>query len=1216
MATQETSSSQNPIFPLDSYDTALCIVPPRHLWSPVDHLRSVYDPAYKKWPPHVNLVYPFVPVHNLQAASELIVSKLRSHEGLGNLNLHICSADRFVHKSKKTTFFVYDNGPQTWTDFIGLRKYILEALHQKPTHFEMHMTVGQSKESLAPPNDYILRKAEMLPALQWKVNKIYILIRDRDENKIDLSVSSEMKIWGEIDLGSMTLMPMREPMRFYNDEKMAGSLDGVNVVLGTQALTRLPYTFSPRQYKWVTQQINLTPQQGGPVPESLSVASYNIQAEFEYPPSRARYPIVIQNIQDGSALADVLVLQEVTDDFLSYLCKDEDIRKVYPFISDGPADQSDIEPISDHSNIAVLSKWPFSWDLLLLPSLRGSVIVQFNHIGKHEKGVFLPVILSAVHFTSGLTDKSVTKKRDDLESLLKYLSGTYSENPWILAGDFNITTSMDSIEVAIRRKDITTDGRNSLVELEAMLTGSGLMDSWTAACIEHGDSSRLDQTQQDTSEALGGEQGATFDPKINNLASNLGRGDFSERPQRYDRILVKRNDILTVTSFNMFGQNIRTVQTEFGLDIDSDALVEQYSYGSDHWGVRCLFNVSNDVPTCSQSRNFVPPVQLNLAPAALADVSTLAACLSLQSVYPSEIDIAIRETAFDLLKEVVVQGEDNHTQGLPALVVIPVGSYGLGAWTTSSDINCLCIGPISSKTFFTLAIQRLRKAASRGVKILRSIDTNTDSTLKLEVGHVKMDLRYCSAVTITETWPAALTLPPTNPMFNLPSSVLVNLKPMRDLYYLRQTIPDLAAFKLAYQFVVCWAKQRGIYAPKLGYLGGIQISILLSRVCKLLSYEGGFISAPTILTSFFHHYANFDWERNMVFDPFFHKNLRYVRTAREPMVVLGFHGPSLNTAQAASVPTVRVISKEFNRIDALLSELDMEWSYLLRRNTGAAEFLYGYNTYAKITARFWSVPLARGGAFLDWFQSQCIFLFNVLSKQVPHLNPRIWPARFVSREYSAEESTEYEGHYLVGFEIQESHPLIVREDMKVALAQVQATLYQFRTQVTNDTKYFDANSFWVDTDLVPDSGLGQLKVDDRDWGKYTLEAEDDEMGDLELWASTEQEASEPRTKKDSTTRLPRRSKDGVKLRSAGDVLNRLRWDPATDSSDYIVVYEDRFSGTMERSVDSWKSDTTHEEFIPEHRIMCFKRKSDGTIVWDRAEKLDQIFGSGVNVSRV
>lgn len=49
---------------------------------------------------------------------------------------------------------------------------------------------------------------------------------------------------------------------------------------------------------------------------------------------------------------------------------------------------------------------------------------------------------------------------------------------------------------------------------------------------------------------------------------------------------------------------------------------------------------------------------------------------------------------------------------------------------------------------------------------------------------------------------------------------------------------------------------------------------------------------------------------------------------------------------------------------------------------------------------------------------------------------------------------------------------------------------------------------------------------------------------------------------------------------------------------------------MEKALDTWKSEQTDEEFIPQHRILYFKRKSDATIVWERRTRLDLLFGSG------
>lgn len=80
-------------------------------------------------------------------------------------------------------------------------------------------------------------------------------------------------------------------------------------------------------------------------------------------------------------------------------------------------------------------------------------------------------------------------------------------------------------------------------------------------------------------------------------------------------------------------------------------------------------------------------------------------------------------------------------------------------------------------------------------------------------------------------------------------------------------------------------------------------------------------------------------------------------------------------------------------------------------------------------------------------------------------------------------------------------------------------------------------------------------------------------------------------------------------------MNRLRWDPSLDPAEYIIGYEDRFLGAKETGLERWKTEQTDEEFIPQHRILYFKRKGvDGReeeVVWERATRIDRVFGSGV-----
>jgi uncharacterized protein (UPF0248 family) len=182
-------------------------------------------------------------------------------------------------------------------------------------------------------------------------------------------------------------------------------------------------------------------------------------------------------------------------------------------------------------------------------------------------------------------------------------------------------------------------------------------------------------------------------------------------------------------------------------------------------------------------------------------------------------------------------------------------------------------------------------------------------------------------------------------------------------------------------------------------------------------------------------------------------------------------------------------------------------------------------------------------------------------------------------------------------------------------------MQKFEGQIRGDEKYFDPNTSWMSTSLVNRSELGALRLDNREWGEYTIgddesddeEEEEDSTSDDGEHSESEALASRSKSKKKSTTiNYPARPVYTGKFRSSADVINRIRWDPDMDSGDYIVGYEDRFLGIMERALDTWKSEQTDEEFIPQHRILYFKRKSDGMIVWDRKERRDTVFGSGIS----
>jgi len=87
------------------------------------------------------------------------------------------------------------------------------------------------------------------------------------------------------------------------------------------------------------------------------------------------------------------------------------------------------------------------------------------------------------------------------------------------------------------------------------------------------------------------------------------------------------------------------------------------------------------------------------------------------------------------------------------------------------------------------------------------------------------------------------------------------------------------------------------------------------------------------------------------------------------------------------------------------------------------------------------------------------------------------------------------------------------------------------------------------------------------------------------------------------------------MKTARDVIHRWRWDEQLRQQGLVMIgYDDRIHGPMEMSIENYQAVDDGGE-IPEHRIVYFRRaasqeESMGEILWDRAGRVDRIFGSG------
>jgi 2'-5' RNA ligase/endonuclease/exonuclease/phosphatase (EEP) superfamily protein YafD len=725
---------ENLIF--ESHETALCVIPPRELWSSVDALRSLYDKAYTAWPPHINLAYPFVRPEVLEDAAQII-------EGLtteNSLQLALDVADSFKHKHHNT-IILGSNPDSGAAELSKLRDRVSDAFGQFQDagneSFVPHMTIGQSEDPEAAPHHFLLEKARLLTPLEWEVKELAILVRD------DVSVSvfaqgasgpRSMRLWGTFQLDSGTFT-RSTPSQSFDDR-----LDEISAI-AFQPSYHMPQPLGPWERALSTTH---TPEPSELVLDRLVVASYNVLAEFEWPPRSNRHPALLQNLLSARASADIVVLQEVTDHFLPNLLASEEIRSRYPFVSAGPPGQAGIGPLPSLLNTVVLSRFPFEWHYLPFQRKhKGCTVVRFSNIGTQatDDGQFRHWILMACHLSQGLTDGAISTKKKEVQKMLDYLSTTFPQHPCIVAGDFNLVTSSYTVDAARKRQDISQQTVHRLGDIDRAFSDAGFLDTWLATRLESGESSDIANDKRNVLDSFQGEQGATFDPLTNSLTAELVGSGLNNRPQRYDKILVKADGQYHPHGFNMFGQTPLEIPEKAGL-----------TYASDHWGIRCLLLKST---TAETSKSCVPsvPIKLQRPVPALANGEDLEQFLQSHGSLPAEQERDARaetiKTLENVLKDVASVPEGESRSG-PDFIVVPVGSYGLGVWTSSSDLDILCIGSFSSKTFFTMAIQRLKRASAAGINILRRVKANSGYMLELEVQGIKVDLQYCAAASIVE----------------------------------------------------------------------------------------------------------------------------------------------------------------------------------------------------------------------------------------------------------------------------------------------------------------------------------------------------------------------------------------------------------------------------------------------------------------------------------
>lgn len=203
---------------------------------------------------------------------------------------------------------------------------------------------------------------------------------------------------------------------------------------------------------------------------------------------------------------------------------------------------------------------------------------------------------------------------------------------------------------------------------------------------------------------------------------------------------------------------------------------------------------------------------------------------------------------------------------------------------------------------------------------------------------------------------------------------------------------------------------------------------------------------------------------------------------------------------------------------------------------------------------------------------------------LPGLSVRSWPARLADADDLGDPASGLRSFYLVSI-----YSPIRSESV---LQKYGAILRAFEEQLHRDEKFYDSKEMFVSVSSVETSHLptrltappewvdggidpiDELSDNEADQDMETLDAQDSDAAFVAVSAKQSKKNMHQQVKGNSNSFVP-----ATKLRTSIDVFNRLLWDRSFNPENYIIGYEDRFTGIKEIPLTSWKRDIDHEEFV-------------------------------------